>query len=190
MMKKLVLALAIIFLFLLAGCTPSAYSIETETEPEFSLPYVIETEYGDIEISHIYVMQEETKYGYDGVVGIEFDLSNMTEEDRYWFDRDYYFYVSGESLPIASLDEEYIELYVELETDILSNDMKYIFYFIQENREPLDQKKLGLEIEINSSSNEDYEIIVDSLCSELDFVEELPKDVENAYLDEVLALYD
>lgn len=168
-MRKLLVALLCVGL--LVGCGDeysSKSTIETETEEEqFELPYEISTDEGAIFLSNIYIEQDKTEYGYDGWIAFEFDYSKLDKDEQYWFEKENSIYFTDYSF-LKTDDTVELNEFSEIESEII-NDKKYIFWILNESREPLGEKRLMINIHVGNN-----EIEIDNLCSDFTIVDEFP----------------
>lgn len=147
-----------------------------DDEEEFSFPYNLEVDEGTIQISNIYLLQEKTEHGYEGIVAIEFDFSDINEDEWYWIDEDFHLTVYGGSsqysLPLGLSDRKF--------ADIGSDGKKYHFLKIEETREEFSEMTLTMDMRMKINST-DYEFEFSIPCTMCEIVEEFPKNVQNTY---------
>ncbi len=129
--------------------TGSSNNDSSTDDEEFSFPYDIETNDGLVQISNIYLLQEKTEHGYEGIIAVEFDFSNMESDDWYWFDKDYSIniyqgYGVGMPLPIDDMNRK--------ESEIGSDGKKYLFFDIDETKEEFSELDVQLSIYISKES--------------------------------------
>ena len=182
MKKKLLAALALTAV-VLTGCGTSqnAELSQTEIEEEkFTLPVECKLSRVSISLNYIYILQEKTESGYDGLMVIEFDLSDMSEQNMDWVEQEYRFNLSDSS---DLSDGSFIHLGDDYETRIQDDGKKYVFAEIGECKEPLNTMEISLDMDIqciggDSSFNDIY-----GKGANFDIVEELPENVELAIND-------
>ncbi|MCI8390512.1 MAG: hypothetical protein HFI35_07510 [Roseburia sp.] len=160
-----------------SGNTDSMNSDNNTDEEEFSFPYDIETDDGLLQLSNIYLMQEKTEHGYEGIMAVEFDFSNMESDDWYWFDKDHLIqifqgYGAGTPLPIHTINKK--------ESEIGSDGKKYFFYQVDETREAFSEFDVQLNIYISKSYKE-YNPEINIPSTECEISETFPEEVQSIF---------
>lgn len=186
-MKKIVTLLTIGCL-VLTGCGNSMTDdteLLEQDEYEFSLPYEISIKGGTIELSDIYIQQENTEYGYEGWIVFVLDFSGMSEKDRYWFEEDYDFDLKDES---DLIDKSYLHLDNKYESKIQDDGKKYVFASIEESQNPLEELQMYFELNVTSVGNGSSYNEIKGEVKDFGVVDTLPDEIETA-INEVLTGY-
>lgn len=185
-MKK-IFTLLLLGCIMLIGCgneqiqTEIVSELETESdeiENTLDFPYIIENEYGELKVSNIIIQQSKTEHGYEGFLVVEIDLSDLTEDDLYWFAEDYeiaYVFNHGSIL----LGEDEIELDYETVLDNVGTS-DYIVYSIPEIRNPITEYDIDLSICVSEKDNfsNSSRVYINGGCSYCEIVEELPDEID------------
>lgn len=147
---------------------------------ELLLPKKIELEEGNIYLSDIYFEGEETDYGHEGWIIIKFDMSEMSEDQKYWIEKEYDFDLEDNS---DKSDEEYIHLKRIYKSRILENGEKYIFASIEESKNPLSEMKLDVEIKAWCFQKPSSYTEINEDCSIFGVYESISPDVEKIMIE-------
>lgn len=153
------------------------------------LPYDIETDEGTIQLSSIYIQEEKTQHGYEGLIAFEFDSFALDENGRYWFEQNYTISIYDRSS--WDIDEKSIELneFSEMQSPIQDNGKKYIFVFIREQKNPLNESDLYLDIDVWKEFPNSDKLEIKRGASDFNIINELPEDIYNIYLDLISEKY-
>lgn len=150
---------------------------------EVFLPYDIETDEGTIQLSNIYIREEKTQHGYEGLIAFEFDLSALDENGRYWFEQNYNISIYDRSS--LDINKKSIELneFSEMQSPIQDNGKKYIFWFVQEQKNPLNESELHLDIDVWKEFPNRDKLEIERAASNFYIRNELPENIYSIFLD-------
>ena len=170
-MKKFLTVLLCVVVLVGCGGRHSSTVLDAENEEEkFVVPVKGELNRGTIVLNDIYIQQENTEYGYDGWIVFEFDLSDMSDKDRYWIE-EYNF----------DLDDNY-------NSKIQDDGKKYVFASIQECEYPLSEMKISLEMDVWCFQEKSFYNKIEGTGSDYKIVGTLPENIE-LIMNEVLQDY-
>lgn len=166
------------------GVTSVADGENERTESGIVLPCNIETDEGIIKLSRILIEPKKTEHGYEGWLAIEFDLSNLNEDGQYWFDKDYSILISDWSFSDTDGNTIGLNDFSEIKSSIVDGK-KYIFYLINENKHPMNDLSIALDVDVQKNHESVKQIQIRNKCSDFDIEKEFPKDISAILGEEI-----
>lgn len=163
-MKKSIVFLCIFALLVLTGCSNSTTK-ETETEAKINaFPYG-DLKYGDdtFELSSVNVFcgRDDSGHGYNAYVALRFDISNMSDDGKYWMLKDQYDYMEFVKIFSPSVRIECEDNGMDLEKMYLydkeiADDYVYFLYDMDECRKEFTNENTSFMVSLTVYQTDDF----------------------------------
>lgn len=179
---------------ILCGCSlhspnevTAAYGYEKESEKtETVLPAKLEIDDGAISLSKIVLRETRTEHGYDGWIAFEFDLSALNKDEQYWFEKDYNISFYDKSNHDTKHNTIELNEFSEMQSELQQNGKKYIFWLIDEMKNPLEDANICIDINVWRDAPHENQFEIKGKCSDFEIVEQFPDEI-NGVFDELIS---
>lgn len=160
------------------------YKVEWESLEEslsILIPHNFEIDEGIIQLSDVYIQQSETEHGYTGWIAFEFDLTNLNQDERYWFEKEYSIYIVDNGY--FDKTSNYIELndFSEMQSEIQDNGKKYIFWLIGESKIPYEEREIFLNVDMRKSGISEEKLEIKGNISDFKIFDIFPYAVKDVF---------